>query len=285
MNPVKNGLVWGSIFRHALALCLAVPFAGLADGSFQWGGVTGTPGEADFSMSISQDVEISALNTAVSIAKFDSTTFNNNFWGDMQRDSGNVLLPFYARTGHTWELASVLIEIEIESASVSGTFTVTVANNQKNGSIVGSPVLTIGNFTLVGNDNQPFGNGSSSVIFSGTITEPVTGNNSTTHTVGFPGDVVMTLSGSEWDMSADKASFTGTDSVGLGVYGSQTVEGLQVSKNGNHNPVSQSVTSLSGLNLNLKITYVITPEPGTMALLLTGVPLLLVRRRKSLKKV
>ena len=82
------------------------------------------------------------------------------------------------------------------------------------------------------------------------------------------------------------ADFEGDDSLNL-VLDTDTplASGFLDQHNGNHAATSApSTVSLSGLNLNLKITYVITPEPGTMALLLTGVPLLLVRRRKSLKK-
>ena len=46
--------------------------------------------------------------------------------------------------------------------------------------------------------------------------------------------------------------------------------------------VTLASVDLSGLKVNIR--YIVTPEPGTMALLLTGIPLLLVRRRKSLKK-
>ncbi|MBP5320091.1 MAG: hypothetical protein J6334_03810, partial [Kiritimatiellae bacterium] len=127
MNPVKNGLVWGSIFRHALALCLAVPFAVKADTAFNWGSsgdfdsVTGFYNDADpdnivFSATLTQTETITLSQTSATFSQIAldgrrNSGFSEQFISQLLAIDRN--LP-YAE----WSLSSVLIEIE--SASVSG---------------------------------------------------------------------------------------------------------------------------------------------------------------------
>ncbi len=274
-----------SMARHATLLCCIVPFiaavSAKAEGSYSW---DGSNNDLDnLQIELTQTTSLTS-DGAASIALFDKSTFAQTFGEQLSRIDSN--LPNYSN----WALSSVLIEISGDVNGVSISY---------NGGIAGAgdnATLTVGNFVV---DNTNVGSVTFGVPATSTITDgnPWTATSYNESTIYYSHD--LTVSNPNFTPTSTTpfegtGTATGTLNVNVDLDG---VTYYPVTAQGTYprisyevdtdNPIESGVSvgnSLRGVNLTLNIKYIVTPEPGTMALLLTGIPLFLVRRRKSWKK-
>ncbi len=290
MKMTKNEYL-RSMARHATLLCCIVPFIAAASAkaasSYEWDSYSGSPDGSDFSIELSQSVSFTSLGQTKSIAKFDSSTFSSDFRTNLSHIDSN--LPY----NNDWTLSSVIIELEGTVGSV--TFTSSTKMTPRASAIENAtPTITVGSFTLAGTTYNVTFDASSSQIIGVWDNRVVNGNDYT------------------WTRDAGGATLNQTDPVTITQTGdflnssrgnldttlnsAFAVTGVEYEKSTwdpdeeqlTYTPLPQGTTlspsALNDLNLTLNIRYLVTPEPGTMALLLTGIPLFLVRRRKSWKK-
>ena len=280
MKTMQKEMVFRSIFRHTLALCLAVPFVGLADGSYDWAGSTGRPGESGFEIYLDQKIE----NTGPSVNGFSFDQFNkSSFSTDFSSQLGAIdsSLPSYSN----WQLSRVIVEISADvSASYELSLTAVQDGNYNTISGVGNPqaVIKIGSFEL--DASTLSGTKPNSGPLQGTWGQPAISGDTMSYSFSGKLEDSFELSGTD-----DVSSYLGSGSVS-GSAPNQIDDLLVQGRGGTAwapgtpQTITPTTSSLALTSLTLNIRYVVTPEPGTMALLLTGIPLLLVRRRKSLKK-
>ena len=293
MKMTKNEYL-RSMARHATLLCCIVPLiaavSAKAEGSYSWDGATYTKtGETvnDLQITLSQTATING--TSFSFNQFDSSSFSGDF---QERLSGIAeTLP----NNQTWNLSRVIVEISATVASSSVSFDIANSDMSSVSSIsgAGSPVIRIGSFVLDASDLKEHKSdgtetgGTLTSVWSSTPTVTQGNSNSTITYGGFKGGLSETLDSAVDTMTLSSFLGSGTVSgtadtsfsdLAVSVKGGTPFTGVTDISTSN---LSSSL-ALTGLTLNIK--YIVTPEPGTMALLLTGIPLFLVRRRKSWKK-
>ena len=283
-----------SMARHATLLCCIVPFiaavSAKAEESYSWSGSNNDPDHLE--IQLTQSVSIEEWGAPISIAQFNKNTFSTDFGSELRGIDAS--LPNYSN----WALSEVIIEL---SGTVNGTVVYSSSTKmQLTGDVANgaTPTISLGDYTLTS------GNGTATLPVTvsatgSTLINPdgawgrqkiVDGETTTytwTHTI--PTTVNQSTE------IANTALFSGSDSVTATFEDDVAVSGIQYyTVTGsldddeftyipNSNPPGYAGT-LSGVNLTMNIRYIVTPEPGTMALLLTGIPLFLVRRRKSWKK-
>ena len=276
MKTMEDVSVLRSFIQSAARLCCVIPVVAAvsakAAGSYEWS----SNGDLDnLQISIVQTgtlvYENEAWSSPVDIFRFDADGFSGKFWSELS--SVDTLLPFYSRhEGEAWSLSSVLIELSATSpSSLVGNFDAHFGDN--NAQFTGPLTVSVGQFLLDGD------NTGASVVFTHTDDTGPHHKNAT--------DIDLSSNSGSVSGTPDVNDFKGTEDAALsfGLASPPTVGNLAYeTTNGKTGEATANNVQLTSVTLNVKITYIVTPEPGTMALLLTGVPLLLVRRRKGWKK-